>query len=78
MAEVLFRYSVPVDDEDIVLDEDGRWVLTDEGKENAYDMLMEGISDRSGDWYPRYEVLCLEEFMAGQVCELEKGHELRP
>ena len=74
MAEVVFRYSVSVEDEDIVL-KDGRWVMSDNAKEAAYEVLMEGISDRSGDWYPRYEVACGEEFMAGQVCELEKGHE---
>ena len=43
--------------------------------DDAYDILMEGISDRSGDWFPRYRVLCLEEFMAGEVCGLERDHE---
>ena len=72
---VRFSYDVIVEEDQITKDEEGRYTLTEEGKEQAFEMLLEGVSDTGGGWYPRYEVLCMSDFMAGQICEREKGHE---
>lgn len=49
---VSFEYAVTVDPEQV----DANGNLTEEGREAAYETLMEGLGDRSGDWYPRYVV----------------------
>ena len=73
---VEFSYTVILDPEDLVFDEEeGRWRMTEDAKEGAYEALVEGITDQSGDWFPRYRVLCQREFMAGQICERERDHE---
>jgi len=72
---VRFSYDVIVEEDQITTDEEGRFALTEDAKEQAYEMLLDGITDNSGGWYPRYKVLCMRDFMAGQICEREKGHE---
>lgn len=74
-VEVEFRYSVLLQESQLEKDEDGRWVIKEEAKEQAYEMFHEGVSDTSGGWFPRYDVLCKQDFMAGQICGLERDHE---
>ena len=74
---VEFRYEVMVEEEDLYFDEEeSRWRLKPEAKEKAFEMFAEGATDdEGGEWYPRYAVLCQKEFMAGQICELERDHD---
>lgn len=72
---VRFMYDVPILADALVKNEDGTLELTEDGREAAYDFLMEGISDRKGGWYPRHYILCDEDFMAGQACDRELGHD---
>ena len=78
-VEVEFSYTISVPEKWLVQGgpegNEAQWRLAGGVLDDAYDILMEGISDRSGDWFPRYRVLCLEEFMAGEVCGLERDHE---
>lgn len=73
-TEVRFSYSVSLPEKWLTKTDDG-WQLLPSVREDAYGLVMEGISDTKGGWFPHYEVVCLEEFMAGQVCLLERGHE---
>lgn len=72
---VRFTYDVIVEEEDLTTDEDGKPALAAEAKEQAYEQLLEGITDNSGGWYPNYTVLCMADFMAGQICSRERGHD---
>ena len=74
-VEVRFSYIVSVPGTWIEQDEDGRWRLAAGNAQDAYDMLTEGISDTKGGWFPNYAVLCLQDFMAGQICGREKDHD---
>lgn len=74
-VEVEFRYSVLLQESQLEQNEDGRWVIKAGAVEQAVEMLLEGITDTSGGWVPRYDVLCKRDFMAGQICELPRGHE---
>lgn len=74
-VEVEFRYSVLLQESQLEQDEEGRWVIKAGAREQAYEIFIEGVSDTKGDWMPRYSVLCKRDFMAGQICERERGHE---
>lgn len=75
---VEFRYDVIVEEDDLFYDEEqSRWRLNHEGMQRAFEQFAEGATDYSGegDDHPRYAVLCQEDFMAGQICGLERDHE---
>lgn len=76
MPEVTFIYTVSVEEKDLEYDEaESCWQLKKDAREGAYEQLIDGISDLSGNWYPRHNVLCLVEFMAGAVCDLPRDHD---
>lgn len=75
---VEFRYDVIVEEDDLFFDEEAsRWRLKPEAMEQAYEQFAEGATDYSGvgDDHPRYSVLCQRDYMAGQICGLERDHD---
>lgn len=70
---VRFYIDIEVDAErDIVRDENGNWILTEESL--ILNALTSGLNQNSFNKF-NYQILCQEDYMAGQICQLPLDHD---